>query len=652
MKLSIIIVSYNVKHLLEQCLHSVYAACKHIESEVFVVDNNSIDDSCAMIRSVFPEVRCIENKKNVGFSKANNQAILLAQGEYIVLLNPDTLVQEDTFEKMIAFADKTPDVGAVGVRMISGDGKFLPESKRGLPTAWVSLSKMIGLHKVFPKSKRYNYYFLGHLSEHETHEVDVLSGACMLVKKSVFEDVGLLDEDYFMYGEDIDLSYRISKAGYKNYYVPETTIIHYKGASTKKQSFVYVQIFYKAMAIFAKKQLHIRPWSLYALCIHTAIAIFAGIAFLLRIVKRMLFPTLDFALILTGFYVLATWWGAYVFGIHYSYPDHFFMVIAPLFTLLWLLSIYVSGGYENPVRAAHVLQGISVGFIAILLLYALLPESMRYSRALLILGFVWNIIVLVGLRILVHFLPGSPFSLVLPGKAKSLLVGTQTDVLRMYDILQKNGSAQHCIGFVSSSSPFSHNLYKGTLSQLRHCIEEHQVDEVIFCLQNAESRTIIQTISSLANTSVDIKIAPPESYILSHASLLQTSGILTCNLNSIAKPLNRQKKRLFDIVSSAILLCTSVLWLWFVPNKSAHLKACYVVFLGRYTWVGYSEYFRQYASQEQLPFVKQSCISPAMHLDPETHKTSIIDAHYVYIKNYRIRYDIELLYRYFMNIPC
>ncbi|GIV44270.1 MAG: hypothetical protein KatS3mg035_1393 [Bacteroidia bacterium] len=229
MKLSVIIVNYNVRHFLEQCLHSVMKAAKGLSVEVFVVDNNSVDNSLEMVREKFPEVKIIANKENVGFSRANNHALRIAKGEYQLLLNPDTVVEEDTFKKVIDFMDNHPDAGGLGVYMIDGKGNFLPESKRGLPTPLVAFYKIFGLSALFPKSKIFGKYHLGYLDKEKIHEVEILSGAFMLMRKAALDKVGLLDEDFFMYGEDIDLSYRIIKGGYKNYYFPETRIIHYKG---------------------------------------------------------------------------------------------------------------------------------------------------------------------------------------------------------------------------------------------------------------------------------------------------------------------------------------------------------------------------------------------------------------------------------------
>lgn len=247
MKLSVILVNYNVFHFLDQAIGSVLNALKNIDGEVIVVDNNSVDGSVDLIRAKYPEVILIANKKNEGFSKANNQGMRIAKGEYVLLLNPDTLVEENTFEKCISFMDTHPQGGGLGVKMLDGKGEFLPESKRSLPSPKVAFYKIFGLSALFPKSKRFGRYHLGFLDNDETHEVEILSGAYMFMRKSVLDQIGLLDEDYFMYGEDIDLSYRILKGGYKNYYFPEARIIHYKGESTKKTSVNYVFIFYKAM---------------------------------------------------------------------------------------------------------------------------------------------------------------------------------------------------------------------------------------------------------------------------------------------------------------------------------------------------------------------------------------------------------------------
>ncbi|MDR0733645.1 MAG: glycosyltransferase family 2 protein [Dysgonamonadaceae bacterium] len=251
MKLSIIIVNYNVKYYLEQCLDSVLKSAHNQDTEIFVVDNHSSDGSLEYLIPKFPTVRFINNQENVGFSTANNQAIAQAQGEYILLLNPDTALGENTLTQVCRFMDNNKRAGAVGVKMLDGFGQFLPESKRGFPSPWHSFTKMSGLSKLFPRSKVFGGYHLGYLDENETHEVGALAGAFMMLRRETIEKSGSLDNRFFMYGEDIDLSYRINQAGYANFYLP-CPIIHYKGESTRKD-IRYVKHFYAAMLIFFDK---------------------------------------------------------------------------------------------------------------------------------------------------------------------------------------------------------------------------------------------------------------------------------------------------------------------------------------------------------------------------------------------------------------
>ncbi|MFN6092642.1 MAG: glycosyltransferase family 2 protein, partial [Bacteroidota bacterium] len=335
MKLSVIIVNYNVKYFLQQCLQSVQNACRTVDAEIFVVDNNSSDGSNEMVQLLFPEVHLIANKDNTGFSKANNQAIRKSKGEYVLLLNPDTVVEEDTFKKVVDFMDAHDDAGGLGVYMIDGKGNFLPESKRGLPTPSVAFYKIFGLSSLFPKSKAFGKYHLGYLDKNKTHEVDVLSGAFMLMRKATLDKVGLLDEDYFMYGEDIDLSYRITKGGYKNYYFADTKIIHYKGESTKKSSVNYVFVFYKAMVIFAKKHFAPGNAALFSFLINMAIWLRAGLAIVKRFIDRIWLPLVDGGLIYLGMMAIKDYWSINVNVAHY--PPFFMNVVVPIYIGIWIL---------------------------------------------------------------------------------------------------------------------------------------------------------------------------------------------------------------------------------------------------------------------------------------------------------------------------
>ena len=288
MDLSIVIVNYRVKYLLEQTLRAVEQAMQGISGEILVVDNKSEDDSIAFSRERHPQVVYIENTENVGFARANNQAIMKAQGEFTLILNPDTIITPQCLQEGIKWMKSHPDCGAIGARMMDGNGVFLPESKRAFPTPWVSFCKIFGLSKLFPRSPWFAKYHLRYLSDEEPQCIDILSGAYMFCRTSVLQQLGGFDEDFFMYGEDIDLSYRIVKAGYKNWFLP-TPMVHYKGESTHKDSMRYVRIFYDAMLIFYRKHFP-RFNTIFYPIVKLGVAVRAGISMVKRLVKRIL-PT-------------------------------------------------------------------------------------------------------------------------------------------------------------------------------------------------------------------------------------------------------------------------------------------------------------------------------------------------------------------------
>ncbi|UPT70267.1 MAG: glycosyltransferase family 2 protein [Flavobacterium sp. JAD_PAG50586_2] len=252
MQLSVIILNYNVRYFLELCVLSAQKAILNLDAEIIVIDNNSSDDSCAMMKQRFPHIKLIENKENSGFPKGNNIAVKEAKGEYLCILNPDTVVAEDTFEKVLAFAKSKNDLGIVGCKLIDGTGNFLPESKRGVPTPWVAFSKIFGLYKMFPKSSLFNKYYAQHLDENQTGRVDILVGAFMVMKRELYNELEGFDENCFMYADDIDLSYRALLLNKQNFYFHETTVIHYKGESTVKDA-TYMKHFREFMNFFYKK---------------------------------------------------------------------------------------------------------------------------------------------------------------------------------------------------------------------------------------------------------------------------------------------------------------------------------------------------------------------------------------------------------------
>jgi GT2 family glycosyltransferase len=254
MQLSVIILNYNVRYFLEQCVLSVQKALENIDGEIIVIDNNSFDDSCAMMQQRFPNIKLIQNKENTGFPKGNNIAVREAKGEFLCILNPDTVVAEDTFEKILnsKLITHNPQLGIIGCKLIDGTGNFLPESKRGIPTPWVAFTKIFGLYKWFPNSSLFNKYYAQHLNENQSGKVDILVGAFMVVKRELYNQLEGFDENCFMYADDIDLSYRALLLQKQNYYFHETTVIHYKGESTVKDA-TYMKHFREFMNFFYQK---------------------------------------------------------------------------------------------------------------------------------------------------------------------------------------------------------------------------------------------------------------------------------------------------------------------------------------------------------------------------------------------------------------
>lgn len=299
MILSVIIVNYRVRYFLELCLHSVEKALKGVDAEVFVVDNHSADGSMEFLQPLFPRVRFIVNTENRGFARANNQVLELARGEYILFLNPDTILPEDSVERCLSFLRSTPRIGGLGLRMIDGSGRFLKESRRGFPSPWVAFCKLCGLTALFPRSRVFSTYYLGYLPETGSHPSPVLSGACLWVSRAILDETGPFDEDFFMYAEDIDLSYRLEQAGYVNYYFADATIVHFKGESTQKDT-RYVRQFYKAMSQFRRKHFSGGLPRLFGGALEAAIWLRAGLGAIGRIGGRTSHPVAPRRTWLTG----------------------------------------------------------------------------------------------------------------------------------------------------------------------------------------------------------------------------------------------------------------------------------------------------------------------------------------------------------------
>ena len=676
MRLSVIIVNYNVRHFLEQALLSVRRAMRGIEGEVWVVDNNSVDDSVRMVQEKFPEVRLIANKDNPGFAVANNQAIRQSAGEYVLLLNPDTLVEEDTFYKCLTFMDSHPDAGALGVKLIDGSGKFLPESKRGFPSPWVAFCKTFGLSALFPKSSLFNHYHLGHLDENKTHEVDVLAGAFMFMRRAALDKSGLLDEAFFMYGEDIDLSYRIIKAGYKNYYFPETKIIHYKGESTKKGSLNYVRTFYQAMIIFTRKHFTGQRAGLFILMLQAAIWLRAGLTLFKNIWDKLKLPLLDALLIYGGLVFLKNFWANYYYKDPTWFKTNVLWFNFPLYILIWLGSVWLNGGYDQRYDLRRLVRGLGIGTLILAAVYGFLDLDYRPSRALVLMGAVWAVLATAGLRAFLHFREFRNFRIGRDRVKNLVIVGSSEESARVMGLLNQAGVMKNFIGVVTpapvstppptpplkgrgvritdSTSPLpfrggvgggvetgSGSGLLGEASQLDEIVRIYRVDEVIFCSKDILAQDIMSWMTRLG-PAVSYKIVPEESLsIIGSSSKNEPGELYTIEIQyNIAQPGQRRNKRVFDLLVCFGLLAASPFWLLFSGKRGVFLKNWWAVFSGKRTWVGYAPHEQNAA----LPKLKPGVFSPLDELKGlNINENAVARINFLFAKDWNVWRDLDII---------
>lgn len=585
MKLAVLIVNYNVKYFLKQCLASVFGSEKELsdgttlELDVWVVDNDSVDGSVEMVRNEFPEVHLIANHENVGFAKANNQALAQTSGsDFCLLLNPDTVVENDTFVKCVDFMRLHPDTGGLTVKMVDGDGNYLKESKRGFPSPEASFYKISGLINLFPHSKRIAAYYMGHLPENEVNEIEIMPGAFLMVSREAYNKIGGLDESYFMYGEDIDYSWRIRLAGFKNYYFPLTHIIHYKGESTKRGSMNYVYTFYNAMSIFVKRYFSGSNARLFNALLRMAIWLRALAAWGKRLAGRLAVPLLDFGVAYGGFVALKHLWASqWANNIDY-YPSEYTLVVIPLYVLILMCSSWLGGGYDKPVKPWRIVRGMGLGLLLLLSFYSLLDEGQRYSRMLLLAGSLWTLASTLLIRVALSAMRFKGYALRARRRGTALVVGNEEECQRVKRLYTTMGIP-------------ADNIIAQRPQEARHLedlIRIEKVEEVVFCGADIELKEIISLMATLRTTGVDYKIAPAHGdYVIGSNSILSRESLFLDDLDTISTDACRRNKRLFDFFSALLLLLLSPILFWFQKKKSSYFSHCLQVLSGRCSWVGY-----------------------------------------------------------------
>lgn len=633
-KISVVIVNYNVAFFLEQCLNSVAKAISLEPAEVWMVDNNSVDGSVDMVRQKFPWVKVIANKDNKGFSKANNQAMELSNCKYQLLLNPDTVIEEDTLKKVVDYMDSHPDVGGLGVRMVDGKGVFLPESKRGLPTPAVAFYKIFGISRIFPKSKRFGRYHLGYLSEFETNEIEILSGAFMLMRKEALDKVGLLDEDFFMYGEDIDLSYRIIKGGYTNVYFPETRIIHYKGESTKKSSVNYVFVFYRAMVIFARKHFTQKNARLFSFLINCAIYFRAGLAILTRFIKKVTLPIVDATHLLVGLLAISTYWHSS--NIHF--PEKIYYPLITCYTAIWMLSVLFKGGYDAPIKLKKFLVAPFLGTAFILMLYALFPKSWQFSRLYVLTGTTWVAFYYVLSRIFLHYSIGKRFKLNGQQKTRFAIVGSFDEFTRISHLLHQTQPKVDEIIHVDRNPEGDSNVHVSNLEQI---IQIKKIDEVVFSAKDNAAHEIISWMIAIPHHSIDFKIAQPDSSFLIGSNSIETAGDLyIIDVNAITQEGKIRQKRTVDFLTGFLGILFSPLIIWIYSNKKRFFQNAFGLLSGTTTLVSYRSNSLEKATH--LPKLKPGIFAPYANLKEEDESVRM-KLNLLYAREYNVWMDLRIL---------
>lgn len=649
--ISVIIVSYNVRDLLENCLHSLFSAVEGSSAEIFVVDNSSDDGTVDMVRQRFPSVQLIANDENLGFARANNLALARARGETLLLLNPDTLVQEDTIATMLRFFRENEDVGMAGCKIIKPDGTLEAACRRSFPSPWVSFTKLTGLSSLFPHSRLFARYNLTYLNEDESYEVDAISGSFMMLRRAVYDEIGGLDETYFMYGEDLDWCYRTQQAGWKLYYVHSTKIVHYGGESTKRSSIDATAEFYRAMQVFARKNLGLSPvtsgvislgirlrqvlsrsrkllvrfWPLAADAITTVVALMA--AEVIRFGGLFRFP-------------------------EYAYPTVYIVVVAIMWTGLLIAGAYTRERFSI-VRSA---LGVLLAFL-ILSSLTFFFKDWQFSRIVVLIAGGLNLILIPGRRILSTLIFPQQRDHPVTGR-RTLLVGLNEQTLDVLRRLKKlDSQTYNIVGLIDLSrkrigETVEGSTILGSVQNIGKVIDESDVTDVIIGPDVLPYSEILGMISRTRGQSVHYRIVPRTmEFIVGKTSVDQLSSVPLLDLDySIMRTSNRVLKRALDIALSlpGILLIypfVSLLSDRRSPGPAARMvRQLPAVLRGQFSLVGYDPSHR-----DILPdiYLGRPGLTGLAQLRDREHLTEdeILASAIQYVRNYSIFLDIEIIIR-------
>ena len=626
--LAIVIVNYKVRYFLKQCLSSVFESISGMDAKVYVVDNDSQDGSVQMIKSEFPSVKLIENQENLGFGKANNQVLEIIESDYLLYLNPDTIVTKVALLEALTFLNEHEDAGAVGVKLIDGSGNYHEESKRGFPSIFTAFSKMSGLNKLFPKSKLFNYYYMGHLNVDQFVEVDVLCGAFMLTRTSLMKTLKGFDEDFFMYGEDIDLCYRIKEEGYKIFYLPESSIIHFKGESSKKLSYRYIKSFYGAMLIYLRKRQESFSQKLLLPLFSIAVLSFAVLKSFFNLTQKWFTAIFDFALLFGSSVGFAYLWGRWYHNDPDYFSHHHVTYLICILSLIYVFGFYIFGKYDQEKSFRSIYRGFIASSIISFLVYAFMPESLRSSRIIVLVGAV------IALLYLLIYQTYKYFSNNKDRNRNYIIVGNQHSADKLHELMSTVSEMTYK-GFVS---PKADDAAIGVIEDLEQASSAYEVDEIIFSSSDLSFSSILDAMVKLGNKT-KYKLASEDNVsVLSSHSAKKQGQIYTVDLQlNIDDEVNKRIKRLSDIVFSLVLILLFPLLILF---KNYRTK-----FIGLFSsLVGNRSVFGFKHKNENLSSVKQG----VFYIE-DIYSIDVANYELDYAKRYSFALDLEYIIQAIRN---
>jgi GT2 family glycosyltransferase len=648
--LSIIIVNYNVKEFLQNLIHSINKAAKNFSFEIIIVDNASDDGSEQFIKEKFPEVKLICNSYNEGFSKANNKGLSIASGKYILLINPDTLVSEDTFQKMIEFFESYPQAGMAGCKILNPDGSLQLACRRSFPGPWTSFCKVTGLSSLFPKSKLFARYNLTYLDENETYEVDAISGSFMMMRRDAYEKVGGLDEQFFMYGEDLDLCYRFQKSGYKVFYVHSTQIIHYKGESTKRSSFDETKVFYDAMDLFVKK--HLSSSFIVEIILRSAVVLRKFFAFVGR--RKLIFSSMLIDLIIFDLTLFAASKIYSSFGHWRGFPPSSYLIILTTPAIIHIIIASILRVYKRDTLSVIKNLGAVLFSFFIISSLTFFFKQYAFSRATLLIAYLLLFFSLSLWRIFVKIF----FKIGLKGenliRKKSLVVGTGEKAVSIASKLKMKNIDLHFVsGLIGlNASDIGKNIggfdVIGSLENIKKVVRERKIDEIIFLSDEIPYNKMMSIVSVCQSENVDFKVIGSSLDFLvgkTSVSLLDDLPLIDINFN-ISNPLFKLIKALFDYSLATFVLFFIFPFIYLtikLTGKQSEFSNFVLkvprIFSGKVSFVG-----PKHGTGKENLFLGKKGLTGFWYIeDGETRENEKTDLFYA--KNQNIWLDIEILGR-------